>query len=279
MRATTYAEPTIPWGRDATIKDGEALGELVHVSVEFLGRTRVSAGQREIGLSRQNFSFLAYLVVHRDIDHPREVLIEQFWSSSDPDRARSCLGTALSRLRKTLNVGGWECLEFSARGEPRISLSAPIWFDVVAFETAVAPALATARGALVPAVLDRLINGLTHYRGDLLRGWYDNWVLAERERLRVLCLRGYRRLMEHYAAVCDCENALVAGYAALRIEPLQELVHQRVIELYHLSGQRAAAIRQYERLVVMLRSELGIGPSKATQVAIARVRAEEPPQP
>lgn len=248
----------------------------MQLSVEFLGRTRISTGKHEIALSRQSVSFLAYLALHREIDHPRDVLIEQFWSSCDPARARSCLGTALSRLRKTLKIDGHDWLEFSPRGEPRISPSAPIWFDIVAFETAVASALSAAQGELDAARLERLVGGLSHYRGDLLIGWYDNWVLAERERLRILCLRGYRRLLEHYVAAGDVENALAAGHAALQIEPLQELVQQRVIELYDASGQRAAAIRQYERLAALLRSELGIAPSKNIQSLIARMRAEEP---
>jgi DNA-binding SARP family transcriptional activator len=248
----------------------------MQVSVEFLGRTRVFARGRELALSRQSISFLAYLVLYRDLDHPREVMIEQFWSSHEPVRARSCLGTALSRLRKGIHIEGCDWLELSARGEPRISLSAPIWYDVVAFETGIAAALAARPGELEAALLEKLVAALAHYRGDLLLGWYDNWVLGERERLRLLCLRGYRRLMEHYAATGDVENALAAGHAALRIEPLQELVQQRVIELYHASGQRAAAIRQYERLTELLKSELGIAPSKNTRALIDGIRAERP---
>jgi len=244
----------------------------MQVSVEFLGRARVLSDGRELALSRQNISFLAYLVLYRDIDHPREVLIEQFWSSCEPARGRSCLGTALSRLRKSLKVDGANWLEVSSRGEPRIALRAPIWFDIVAFEAAIAPALTVPTGRLEPAVLECLIAGLNHYHGDLLLGWYDNWVLTERERLRVLCLRGYRRLMEHYAAVEDIESAITAGHSALRIEPLQELVQQRVIELYHQSDQRAAAIRQYDRLAVLLMNELGIAPSKSTRGLIERIR-------
>ncbi len=82
--------------------------------------------------------------------------------------------------------------------------------------------------------------------------------------------------MEHYAAVGDTESALVAGHAALRIEPLQELVQQRVIELYHASGQRVAAIRQYERLAELLKSELGIAPSRTTRSLVDGIRAEQP---
>jgi DNA-binding SARP family transcriptional activator len=247
----------------------------MQVSVEFLGRTRVLSRGREVALSRQSISFLAYLVLYRELDHPREVMIEHFWSSREPARARSCLGTALSRLRKGLHVDGYDWLELSVRGEPRISLSAPIWYDVVAFETGIAPSVAARPGELEPVLLENLVAALAHYRGDLLLGWYDSWVLTERERLRLLCLRGHRRLMEHYAAVGDVENALAAGHAALRIEPLQELVQQRVIELYHASGQRAAAIRQYERLTELLKSELGIAPSKNTRALINGIRVEQ----
>lgn len=247
----------------------------MQVSVEFLGRTRIFSRGREVVLSRQCLSFLAYLVLYRELDHPREVMIEHFWSSHEPVRARSCLGTALSRLRKGLRIEGHDWLELSARGEPRISLSAPIWYDVVAFEAGICPALSAPPGELDALLLGNLVAALAHYRGDLLLGWYDTWVLTERERLRLLCLRGYRRLMEHHAAIGDIENALAAGQAALRIEPLQELVQQRVIELYHASGQRAAAIRQYDRLSELLKGELGIAPSKNTRALIDGIRAEQ----
>src|SRR5258707_747648 len=117
-------------------------------------------------------SFLAYLALHRGIDHPREILLERFWADHEPARA--------------LNLAA----------------------------------------------------SLAYYRGDLLLGWYDDWVLVERERLRVLCLRGYRRLLEHHAALDEFEPALAAGRAALAMEPLQEAVQQRVIELYAANGQR-----------------------------------------
>ncbi|QIO61592.1 AfsR/SARP family transcriptional regulator [Rhizobium leguminosarum] len=246
------------------------------IAVEFLGRTRVLSEGREVALSRQNISFLAYLVLFREIDHPREVIIEQFWPSCEPTRGRSCLGTALLRLKRALQVNGSNWFEMSPRGEPRISSSAPIWFDIVEFEAAIMPALAAPEGMLHATLLRNLAVGLTHYRGDLLIGWYDDWVLAERERLRLVCLRGYRRLMEHYVSVGDMDKALAAGQSALRIEPLQELVQQHVIELYYNTGQRVAAIRQYDKLAAMLKAELGIAPSKNTTVLIDRIRSERP---
>lgn len=248
----------------------------MQVSVEFLGRTRVSAGSREVALSRQNISFLAYLVLFREIDLPRDVLIEQFWSSCDPARAKACLGTALSRLKNSVQIDGMNWIQVSQRGEPRISPAAPIWFDIVAFETGINSSLSAPTGKLEAPLVDGLKAALSHYRGDLLLGWYDNWVLTERERLRLLCLRGYRRLMDHYAAIEDLDGALEAGLSSLRVEPLQELIQQRVIELYAASGQRVGAIRQYERLAQLLKSELGIAPSRTTRSLIESIKAERP---
>jgi DNA-binding SARP family transcriptional activator len=116
----------------------------VQVVVEFLGRTRVLSYGSEVPLSRQCLSVLAYLAVFRHLDHPRDVLIENFWASQEPSRARSCLGTALARLRKGLRIDGSNWLEVSSLGEPRIAPSAPIWFDIVAFETAIGAAIAPA---------------------------------------------------------------------------------------------------------------------------------------
>jgi DNA-binding SARP family transcriptional activator len=152
--------------------------------------------------------------------------------------------------------------------------SAPIWVDIVDFEAGVLPALASTAGQLDDLRAEMLIGALRHYRGDLLLGWYDDWVLTERERLRILCLRGYRRLMEHYAAAGGIDNALAAGLAAVRIEPLQEQVQQRVLELYLLSGQRIEAIRHYERFTRLLKSELAIAPARSTRELIERIKAE-----
>jgi hypothetical protein len=80
----------------------------MQVSVEFLGRTRILTQGREIVLSRQSISFLAHLVLYRELDHPRELMIEHFWSSHEPMRARSCLGTALSRLRKRFHCNQFD---------------------------------------------------------------------------------------------------------------------------------------------------------------------------
>lgn len=162
----------------------------------------------------------------------------------------------------------------SPRGEPRISASAPMWFDVDAFESGIAPTLSRSDGPMEAEQAARLRGALMHYRGDLLVGWYDDWVLVKREQLRNLCLRGYCRLMEHHAALGEFEDALVSGRAALAMEPLFESVHQRVMELYAASGQRVSALRQYQRLAALLKAELAAHPAKETRALIDRLLSQ-----
>jgi DNA-binding SARP family transcriptional activator len=242
--------------------------------MEFLGRARVVADGRELVLSRQCLSLLAYLALHRDIDHPREVLVEKFWADREPTRARSSLGSALCRLRKVLTWKGTAPLELSPLGDPRLASSAPISADIWAFESGVGSALAAPEGALDQGRAAALEASLLHYKGDLLLGWYEDWILVERERLHMLRLRSLRRLMEHYIASGEFESALATGQSMLRLEPLDEVVQQRVIKLYAQIGQRAAALRQYERLAALLKAELGIAPSRETRALVDRIRNE-----
>ena len=109
-----------------------------------------------------------------------------------------------------------------------------------------------------------LEQGLGLYRGDLLEGFYYDWVLAERECLRALYVRGRLRLLDHYAARADWEQAIECGREVLRFDPFRETVHRRLIELYAHNGEPAAARRQYHRLVQLLAEELQVAPAPET---------------
>lgn len=242
------------------------------ISVELLGRSRVVSSGQELPITRQCFSLLAYLSINRDIDQPLEMVFEQFWSEQEPTKARSNLASALCRLRRAIPLKGEPFVEVSTLGNLRIPRSAPIWFDIDKFQIGVLEALASPTSPLSEELRDGLVESLAYYRGDLLLGWCEEWALVERQRLRMLCLRGHRRLMEHFSAAGDLDAAISAGQAALAMEPLQESVQRRVIELYAANGQRWAALRQFQESSFLLRKELGVAPSKETCALIERVR-------
>jgi DNA-binding SARP family transcriptional activator len=97
--------------------------------------------------------------------------------------------------------------------------------------------------------------------GDVLPGWYDDWVLLERERLRQLCMHALEALCERFAAAGQFGQAVEAGIAAVRIEPLRESAHKALIQTYLEEGNRAEAARQYVSYRKLLKDELQLQPS------------------
>jgi DNA-binding SARP family transcriptional activator len=99
-------------------------------------------------------------------------------------------------------------------------------------------------------------------RGELLPGWYDDWVLLERERLRQLRMHALELVAARLAAVGRHGDALQAAYAAVRAEPLRESAHRAVVGVHLAEGNVGEALRAYEQFRAMLADELGVQPSE-----------------
>jgi DNA-binding SARP family transcriptional activator len=97
--------------------------------------------------------------------------------------------------------------------------------------------------------------------GDLLPGWYDDWVLLERERLSQLRAHALEVVAGRLADVGRHGQAIQTAYAAVRAEPLRESAHRTVVRVLLAEGNVAEAVRVYQRFRVMLREELGIAPT------------------
>jgi DNA-binding SARP family transcriptional activator len=96
---------------------------------------------------------------------------------------------------------------------------------------------------------------------ELLPGWYEEWVLVERERLRQLRLHALESLCERLTEVRRFGPAVEAGLTAVQEEPLRESAQRALIRAYLAEGNASDAIRQYRRYREMLDQELGLEPS------------------
>lgn len=100
---------------------------------------------------------------------------------------------------------------------------------------------------------------------ELLVGWYDDWVVLHRERIRQLRLHALEVLSARLAADGHGAAAVEAALAAVVAEPLRESAHRALICAHLSEGNRGEAVRQLSRLRALLRYELGVEPSaKAT---------------
>jgi DNA-binding SARP family transcriptional activator len=110
---------------------------------------------------------------------------------------------------------------------------------------------------------------LEHYTGDLLDGFYDEWALRERERLRLLYLDGLSRLLFAYMEAGNFERALHHGGRILELDPLREEIHREMIRIHLREGRRSLAVAQFMQCREMLARELNIEPMPETQELVA----------
>jgi DNA-binding SARP family transcriptional activator len=189
-------------------------------------------------------------------------------------QARNCLNTALWRLRRQLepqDMSRGTYLLATPAGEIGFNWRSDHWLDVESFEQDAAAALATPLESMDSAQARSLENALRLYIGDLLEGFYDDWALRERERLRCLYLDGLVCLTRYYHDRRAYEEGLQCGQMLLRHEPLCEEIHRVMMRLYAESGQRALAIRQYQICRQILADELGIEPMVETQILYRQI--------
>lgn len=220
-------------------------------------------------ITRSVKSLLAYLLLFRHRIHPREVLAGLFWGDHSEDRARSCLSTAIWRLRRVLEPEGTPkgtYLVTTSTGEVGFNEESNHWLDVAEFEETLSPCLrqpAQPKEAQDPC---KLQSALELYTGDLLEGFYDDWALRERERLRLLYMKSLAHLMRCYKEHREYEKSLACALQILNHDPLREEIHREVMRLYQESGRRAMAIRQYRSCCQILEKELGVSPMEETRL-------------
>ena len=175
------------------------------------------------------------------------------WGDRDDARSAACLRSALWRVNL-----GHDASVIDA-GRSRIVLHGDVSVD--------------AREAQA-AAHDQLVGhgpvDLAIFAGELLPGWYDDWVLVERERLRQLCLTATERMAQSLLEAGQAGLAIEAALAVVAAEPLRESAHRILIDAHVDAGNRSEAIRQFERCRDLLASELGLHPGEALAAAAGR---------
>lgn len=96
--------------------------------------------------------------------------------------------------------------------------------------------------------------------GELLPGWYDEWVLLERERLRNQQLHALEELSARLSGAGRHTSAVDAALAALAADPLRETAHRALIEAHLAEGNQGEAIRRWRSYRSLIRDRLRLDP-------------------
>lgn len=224
--------------------------------------------------ARKVQELLGYLLLHRTRPQARETLAGVLWPDYPTAAAKSYLRKALWQLQTALDA---------AEGQPPVLLVDAEWIqlnpaaelslDVAVLEDALSLVRGTAAAALQPGAVERLEAAAACYTGDLLEGWYLDWCLYERERLQLLALTLLDKLMDFCEAHQRYDAGIGYGAHILRIDPASERTHRRLMRLYYWSGDRTAALRQFERCASMLARELDTEPDETTRALYHDIRS------
>jgi predicted ATPase/DNA-binding SARP family transcriptional activator len=183
--------------------------------------------------------------------------------------ARTNLRKTLSRLKHHLSP----FLNIS-RETIAFNLDAPYLLDVAEFEANVT------NGTNIN--IRRLRESISLYKGDFLEGFdlpnallFDEWVQTQRARLREIALDGLHALVDHCMDHKDYDSGITFARKLVRIEPWQEEAHRALMFMLASSGQRSAALKQYEECQRILEEELGVEPSLPTVKLFEKIQQDE----
>lgn len=208
---------------------------------------------------------LAYLLLHRDTPVPRKRIAFLFWPETAEHQAQTNLRQLLYRIRRALPESD-QYLQIETK-TVQWRPDAFYILDVADFEHDLSQATIAANEGHSTSERTALESAIHHYAGDLLAGYYDEWILPERERLSQAFVGALERLILLAEAHRDYRPAIRHAERLLRHDPLHEKTYQRLMRLYALNGDRASALRIYHTCVTTMASELGIEPNHETQEA------------
>jgi len=258
-------------------------GPVKSVEISLLGPIciRVGGGQQARSYPEGMCALLSYLALHPGMPCRREVLAGLLWPERPEPEALHNLRQALYFLRQALGDPGPESFLQATRTTIQFNLGEACQADVAAFQaaaTAGADKAGVRQRHLSNPDVQRLAAAVELYRGDLLSGFsfpsapFEEWLVTERERLRLQALEALRRLASYHEQRGEWAPALRYARRQLELEPWQEAAHRQVMRALAVLGQRDAALAQYEACRQALAQELSVEPEPETVVLYELIR-------
>jgi DNA-binding SARP family transcriptional activator/predicted ATPase len=246
----------------------ERLTEAPLLRIQVLGPPQVLLGDTPVTFARRKaLALLAYLTVTRR-PHSRDALATLLADAATDEEARGQFRSTLLDLRRQVSA-------FLVVDRDTIALArdGTVWLDLAELKAA-------AQDTSTSATTEWLARAVSLYRGALLAGLavsrapeFEDWLLRERERVQVLHCRVLSRLVDATAAQGDLQVAISWARRRLEEEPWHEPTHRQLMRLLGRTGQREAALAQYETCRRLLADELGTAPQEKTTALYEQLRA------
>jgi TolB-like protein/DNA-binding SARP family transcriptional activator len=219
---------------------------------------------------RKTRGLLACLCLAQGDRVSRSRLVGLFWDRSPDPQARMSLRQSLTELNGIVNRHVPGLIEIG-RDSVRIDIR-KCWVDALAvLEASVDPTADLSN--LVLSYSERLLEDL-----DGITASFDHWLAAERtrfeDRVRKILEAELDRLIQQNAKP---EVRAAAARRLINFEPTHEGAARNLMSAFAQMGDRAQAIREFERCRQALLTVLDLPPSKETTAVYEAIRIDSPP--
>jgi WD40 repeat protein/class 3 adenylate cyclase len=225
------------------------------LQIRLLGQFDVRLdGKRVLIPSRPGQSLLAYFALSAGTAHRREKLAGTFWPDTSEEIARKNLRQELWRIRKAISGNDLEGSNYLLAEEFTISFNphAGYWLDVSHFEK---PGLD----------IESLTTSLSLYQGELLPGFYEEWILLERERIRSIFDNKMEQLLTRLIAAERWTAVQEQAERWLAMGSCMEPAYRALMLVYGARGDMAKVSHVYQQCMAALDEQLGLEPSAETR--------------
>jgi len=254
------------------------------ISIQLFGQFCVRRNEQVIGgfEAHKVQELFSYLLLHRNHSLSRESLASLLWPDCTTTQPKKKLRQTLWHLQSALGSQSEAAHDRVLLVEPervRINEEAELWLDVAVFEKTFDFVQSLAGQELDTQQVQALQKAVELYQGPLLEGCYEDWCLYERERFQNMYLVMLEKLMSYCEVRQNYDAGILYGMHIISWDKARERTHRRLMRLYYLNGDRAAALRQYEQCVTILDEELGVKPSKRTIALYKQILTEQLVEP
>ena len=233
---------------------------MAHLSIYLIGPFQTTVNSQVVTSFQSNKvrSLLAILAAEPERPHSRETLAGLLWPDYPNPAALAYLRNALSNLRQTIgDAQAKPPYLVISRGTIQINPASSCWIDLRAFDEF------TAKSETPQSQINSLQSAIALYRGPFLDGFscdssaFEEWTLTRRERLNRQLREALSRLAGIYAQCGEYSQSVRTAQRLLELEPWDEAAHCLVMQGLARSGQRSAALAQYETCRRVLAARAG----------------------
>lgn len=249
-------------------------------NIRLFGKFSVQRNRSEVEsfLSAKAKELFCYLLLHPDRSHSREVLATLLWDDCPTSQSKKYFRQTLWQLQQTLHGhlprNSTRLLRVDDESL-RLDSQPGLWLDSAIFEQAFVPVRGVAGEQINEQQACTLHDAVSLYKGDLLEGHYQDWCLFHRERLQNIYTAMLDKLMGYCEVRRKFEEGMAHGELLLRQDQARERTYRRLIRLHYLAGDRAGALRQFQRCETALQKEFGVLPSRRTLELYNQVRTDK----